>query len=255
VGGESQGICYAGSEPCGSHPLGAFLEAHIEQGPILERHGEVVGVVTGAQGLRWYDITLCGRDSHTGSTPMPGRKDALVAAARLIQDAEHIAGDFAPHAVGTVGELQVRPNSRNTIPGEVRMSLDFRHPDQAALAEMDGQLAQRVDAVRRARGVEITVEEIWHNPPVHFDAECVAGVQQAADQLGYPNRRMVSGAGHDACQVARKVPTAMIFVPCAGGISHNEAESAEPEHLEAGANTLLHAALNLAGEAGAGGRR
>ena len=255
VGGELQRIGYAGSEPCGAHPLGAFLEAHIEQGPILERRGEVVGVVTGAQGLRWYDITLCGRDSHTGSTPMPGRKDALVAAARLIQDAEHIAGDFAPHAVGTVGELQVRPNSRNTIPGEVRMSLDFRHPDQAALAEMDGQLAQRVDAVRRARGVEITVEEIWHNPPVHFDAECVAGVQQAADQLGYPNRRMVSGAGHDACQVARKVPTAMIFVPCAGGISHNEAESAEPEHLEAGANTLLHAALNLAGEAGAGGRR
>ena len=254
VQAELKRIGYAGDADCACdrRPLGAFLEAHIEQGPILERHGEIVGVVTGGQGQRWYDLTLRGQDAHTGSTPMAGRKDALVAAAAVIQGVEQIAEHFAPHAVGTVGELHVRPNSRNTIPGEVRMSVDLRNPDDDTLSEMAAQLKQQVEAVERRRKVAIQVDEIWYCPPVHFDAGCVDVVQQAADHLGYANRRMVSGAGHDACQVARKVPTAMIFVPCAGGISHNEAESAEPEHLEAGANTLLHAALQLAGAPGGG---
>ena len=248
VGDELRRIGYAGETACAceQQPLGAFLEAHIEQGPVLEHHGDIIGVVTGAQGQRWYDLTLRGQDAHTGSTPMAGRKDALVAASAVIQGVEQIAERFAPHAVGTVGELHVRPNSRNTIPGEVRLSVDLRNPDDDTLSDMAAQLAEEVEQLRRRREVDIEVAEIWYCPPVHFAPACVDVVERAAGQFGYANRRMVSGAGHDACQVARQIPTAMIFVPCAGGISHNEAESAEPEHLEAGANTLLHAALQLA---------
>ncbi len=240
-------IGYVGEQVCGEHPLHAFLEAHIEQGPILERNNEVVGVVTGGQGQLWYDITVHGQDSHAGSTPMTGRKDAMVAAAQLVQAIEQIANEFAPDAVGTVGEVHVRPNSRNTIPGEVWLSVDLRNPDDATLSRMAGQFAKHIEQIQSQREVSIQAKQIWRSPPVIFNEHCVAMVQEAANELGYANRRMVSGAGHDACQVARKVPTAMIFVPCAGGISHNEEESAEPEHLEAGANTLLHTVLRLAG--------
>lgn len=240
-------IGYAGDEACGVHQLGAFLEAHIEQGPILERNNEVVGVVTGGQGQRWFDVTVTGRDAHTGSTPMEGRRDALVSAALLINHVEQIAHDFAPDAVGTVGELHVRPNSRNTIPGEVWFSVDFRHPDDGTLRQMKQKLACCVEGLIAERQLDIKLNEIWHNPPVVFDSKCLAALDGAVRGLGYPHRHMISGAGHDACQIARTVPTAMVFVPCADGISHNEAESAEPEHLEAGANTLLHAALKLAG--------
>ncbi|MGI9310096.1 MAG: Zn-dependent hydrolase [bacterium] len=246
VESELRRIGYAGEHACGENPFGAFLEAHIEQGPILEREGKVVGVVVGGQGQRWYDVTVRGQDSHSGSTPMVGRHDALVAAARLIESVEQLAAEFAPDAVGTVGELHVRPNSRNTIPGEVWLSIDLRHPDDDSLGEMATRLMRRIEAIQTEREVRIEATEIWHSPPVKFDAKCIGVIQDAADELGYANRKMVSGAGHDACQVARAAPTAMIFVPCAGGISHNEQESAEPEHLEAGANTLLHAALKLA---------
>lgn len=247
VDAELSRIGYAGDQVCGEHPLSAFLETHIEQGPILERNDEVIGVVTGGQGQRWYDITVHGQDAHAGSTPMVGRKDSLVATALLVQSIEQIAVEFAPDAVGTVGEMYVRPNSRNTIPGEVWFSADLRNPDDAVLGQMVGQFEKQIKEIEKQRGVRIQAKQIWHSAPVRFDENCVAMVQEAANELGYANRRMVSGAGHDACQVAHKVPTAMIFVPCAGGISHNEEESAEPEHLEAGANTLLHAVLKLAG--------
>ncbi len=235
-------IGYAGDELCGAHKLGAFLEAHIEQGPILERHEEVIGVVTGGQGQRWYDVTVTGRDAHSGSTPMQGRQDALVSAARLVLAVRKIAKAHAPDSVGTVGEMHIVPNSRNTIPGEVRFTIDFRNPDDAVLSTMDTALRKAVAAETEAR---IDLEMIWHNPPVQFDADCINAVHGATKSLGYSYRRMVSGAGHDACQVARKVPTAMVFVPCKDGISHNEAESAEPDHLEAGCNVLLNAALRL----------
>lgn len=241
---ELERIGYAGQSPCGDHVFGAFLEAHIEQGPVLERADEVIGIVTGGQGQRWYDVTVTGQDAHSGSTPMRGRSDALVVAARIITLVQDIALTHAPDAVGTVGELHVSPNSRNTIPGEVRFSIDFRHPDDAVLKQMNDALYKIADREREAR---IAVEQIWHNPPVVFDETCIAAISDATKTLKYPNRKMISGAGHDACQVARKVPTAMVFVPCAGGLSHNPAESAEPEHLEAGCNVLLHAALNLSG--------
>lgn len=247
-GDELARIGYAGAEVCGRHPLRAFLEAHIEQGPILERAGETIGVVTGGQGQRWFDVTVRGQDSHAGSTPMPGRRDALVAAAHAVLAVQAIACDsrFAPHAVGTVGEMYVTPNSRNTIPGEVWFSVDFRHPDDAALAAMAAAFVKRAEEIG-GDGVAVQAKEIWHNPPVRFDAACVDAVQAAAEFYGYRNRRMVSGAGHDACQLTRIVPTAMVFVPCEGGLSHNEEESAEPGDLEAGANVLLQAAVRLAG--------
>lgn len=241
-GDELDRIGYAGKETCGAHKLGAFLEAHIEQGPVLERANDVIGVVWGGQGQRWYDVTIHGRDAHAGSTPMQGRNDALVAAARVIQAVQQIAIAYAPEGVGTVGELHVSPNSRNTIPGAVKFTIDFRHPNDSVLSGMD-------NAIRRAVGEEqdmqIELDMIWHNPPVKFDDQCVDAIKTAAKDSGLAWQSMVSGAGHDACQIARKTPTAMVFVPCKDGLSHNEAEWAEPEHLEAGCNILLRAALTL----------
>jgi len=236
---ELERIGYRGDQPCGAHEIGYFLEAHIEQGPILEREEKTIGVVSGGQGQRWYDATAKGRDAHTGSTPMVGRDDALLKAAEFVIAVRDIAHAYAPDAVATVGEMHVEPNSRNTIAGEVRLSVDVRNPDDETLSQMDKDLR----AAAEKAGIEI--EQIWHCPPVKFDEKCHAAIQQATDAMGYPNRVMVSGAGHDACQVARKVPTGMVFIPCADGISHNEAESAEPEDLEAGTNVLLHAALQL----------
>ncbi|MEM7074621.1 MAG: Zn-dependent hydrolase [Pseudomonadota bacterium] len=241
-GDELDRIGYAGTDACGMHKLGVFLEAHIEQGPVLERHGEVIGVVTGGQGQRWYDATITGRDAHSGSTPMEGRRDALVTAAQLVLDVQDIAMTHAPDSVGTVGYASIEPNSRNTVPGLVRLSVDLRNPDDAVLSAMDRALRACAD---KAGETGIDIDMIWHNPPIRFDARCIEAIETAAKALNLPWRMMVSGAGHDACQVARVVPTAMVFVPCRDGLSHNEAESAEPDHLAAGCDVLLGAALRL----------
>ncbi len=252
---ELKRIGYLGEQPCGDHPVGALFEAHIEQGPVLERDEDTIGVVTGGQGQRWYDVAVTGQDAHAGSTPMPGRRDALVAAAALVESVRRIALDHAPFGVGTVGQLSVTPNSRNTIPGKVFFTVDLRHPDDAALADMHRAFRQRCREVadqNRAEQsrVDIAAEEIWHNPPVRFAEDCIAAVRTAAARLNYRHQDMVSGAGHDACQVSRIAPSAMIFVPCAGGISHNEQESAQEADLEAGCNVLLHAMLEMAGRGG-----
>jgi N-carbamoyl-L-amino-acid hydrolase len=244
---ELKRIGYMGDQHCGDHPMGALFEAHIEQGPILERDQDQVGVVIGGQGQRWFDVTLSGQDSHAGSTPMPGRRDALVAAAELIQSLQKIALDFAPHGVGTVGEMAVSPNSRNTIPGQVFLTVDMRNPDDSVLKEMADRFQQTCLTVSSDHNIDIDAREIWHNPPVKFDKNCIEAVTNAASNLGYRHQEIVSGAGHDACQVCRVVPTSMIFVPCEGGLSHNEEEHATPEDLEAGCNVLLHAMLKLAG--------
>ena len=246
LGDELERIGYKGSEPCGRHPLGALFEAHIEQGPILEQAGVPIGVVSGAQGQRWYDVHVRGRDSHAGTTPMPARRDALATAARMAVRVEAIALGKAPHAVGTVGRFDVRPNSRNTIPGEVRFSIDFRHPDPDTLAAMDAEVRASVAEIAERAGVETTIDPIWDKPPIRFDPRCVDAVRGAAAGLGYEHRDIVSGAGHDACQVCSVAPTGMIFVPCEDGISHNEIENATPQDLEMGCNVLLHAMLALA---------
>jgi beta-ureidopropionase / N-carbamoyl-L-amino-acid hydrolase len=244
-GDELARIGFVGVEPCGRHPLAAHFELHIEQGPILEAEDRVIGVVTGVQGMRWYEVTVTGNDSHAGSTPMPLRHDALLAAARMIEAVHQIAIRNAPNAVGTVGLIEARPNSRNVIPGETFLTVDFRHPEDTVLEEMERALTAAFDRIAAESAVTHSTTRIWNSPAVRFDADCIAAVRAAAEQGGFSHRDIISGAGHDSCYIAAVAPTAMIFVPCARGISHNELESAEPEHVAAGANVLLHAVLAM----------
>lgn len=242
---ELERIGYLGEEPCGQHKIGYLLEAHIEQGPILENERKPIGVVTGGQGQRWYDISIAGQDSHAGSTPMPGRKDALVAASNIVAGMQKIANDHPPHGVCTVGEMHVEPNSRNTIPGHIQMTLDIRNPDQGILDQMTREVEQLCHSAAAEQRCELMLEQIWDCPPIVFNEDCIDAVRSAAEHLDLPNMKMVSGAGHDACQASHAIATSMIFVPCEGGLSHNEAEYATPDDLTAGANVLLHAMLAL----------
>lgn len=242
-------IGYKGPAPVGGRALDAYFEAHIEQGPILERDAKVIGLVVGALGLRWYDCAWTGQDAHAGPTPMESRHDALRAAAQLVEAVNELALRYAPNGRGTVGFMQVKPNSRNVIPGLVRMSVDLRHPDDAMLAAMDGELKVAARGIAAELGVECDLKQVAAFAACRFDRQCVDHVRAAAGELGYPSQEIVSGAGHDAVYVARVAPTAMIFIPCEGGISHNELEAARPEHVEAGANVLLRAVLARAGVA------
>ncbi|WP_460448406.1 Zn-dependent hydrolase [Alsobacter sp. SYSU BS001988] len=246
LGDELQRIGFQGDLPVGSRPIHAFFELHIEQGPILEDENLDIGVVTHGQGQRWYEITLTGFESHAGSTPMPVRKDALLGAARVVELVNRIGLANAPNAVATVGMLNPYPNSRNVIPGQVWMTVDFRCPDDSVLAGMDAALRAGVDEICAGIGLEQETKQIFYYPPVAFEESCVAAVRGAAQKLGYTHRNIVSGAGHDACYIARVAPTAMIFTPCVDGISHNEIEDIKPEWATAGANVLLQAALSKA---------
>ena len=250
LGAELDRIGFAGPEPVGGRKVAAYFEAHIEQGPILEASGKPVGVVTGAQGQRWYEITVLGQEAHAGPTPMPRRKDALVGAARMIDAVNRIGHAHAPDACATVGSVQVSPNSRNTIPGRVFFTVDFRHPEDAVLTEMDRELRAACAAAAASQGLEAEVKEFWYFPPTPFDPSLVAGVRGAARAQAYPHQDIISGAGHDAVYMARIAPTAMVFVPCVGGISHNEIEDAKPDELTAGCNVLLNALLETADLAG-----
>jgi N-carbamoyl-L-amino-acid hydrolase len=246
MGEELARIGYAGELPVGK-PIHAAFELHIEQGPILETEGTTIGVVTHAQGQRWYEVVFTGQESHAGPTPMPRRRDALLGAARVVDLVNRIGHAHAPYACATVGMLQVHPNSRNVIPGRVFFTVDLRHPDDAVLAQMDRELRDGIADVAKRTRVDVTkLEQIFYYAPVTFDAGCVKAVRDAAVRFGYTHRDMVSGAGHDACYLAQVAPTSMVFVPCVGGISHNEIEDATPEWIEAGANVLLHAMLDRA---------
>ena len=247
MGDELARIGYAGEAPCGGRALGAHFEAHIEQGPVLENEAKTIGVVTGVQGVRWYDVTVTGQDAHAGPTPMETRRDALVGAARMIGAINRIGHDHLPGACATVGVVEVSPNSRNTIPGEVTFSVDLRHPEAEVLAAIDAAMRAACAEIAADSDLGIEVEEIWYSPPVAFDRDCIAAVRDAAARLGYGHRDMVSGAGHDSCYVSKVAPTGMIFVPCAGGLSHNEEESADADDLAAGCTVLLHAMLARAG--------
>ena len=248
VGDELRRIGYAGDVPVGK-PFAAYFEAHIEQGPILEDTGNTIGVVTGALGLRWYDVVVTGQDAHAGPTPMHLRKDGMLAAARIVEEVNRIALAHQPAGRGTVGFMQVKPNSRNVVPGEVRLSVDLRHADKARLDSMEAELRQVCAQIERRGGVLIEMKCVTDYPPLAFDDGLVGSVRKSAQELGYRHMDIVSGAGHDACYVARVAPTAMIFVPCESGISHNEIENAEPEHLEAGGNVLFNAVLGRLNEA------
>lgn len=243
------GIGYRGEEPVGQRKLGAFLELHIEQGPLLEAEGKTVGVVDRGQGIIWYDGRVTGFESHAGTTPMPLRRDALSALSELTLAIEKIALAHAPNAVATIGEVNIANPSRNVIPGEIAFTLDVRSPDAAVMDTLDRDIRAALGEIAARRRVEIQLDQIWRKPPTIFDGKLVDAVQAAATELGYSYRRITSGAGHDACNVASVIPAAMIFVPCKDGISHNELEDATQADCSAGANVLLHAVLAVAGVA------
>ncbi len=236
-------IGYRGDEICGDHPLSAFFELHIEQGPCLEAEGKDIGVVTGVQAMRWYEATVTGQDTHAGTTPMPRRHDALLAAARLVEAVNASARNH-PGAVGTVGLMEVKPGSPNVVPGEVFFTIDLRDPEAEVLDAMEVDIATATAKVIRDCGVEIAIKTIWNQPAQPFDRACVAAVQRAADASGFTSRTMISAAGHDAAYVARVAPSAMVFVPSRDGISHNEAEDTTKDQCAAGAQVLLQAVLD-----------
>jgi N-carbamoyl-L-amino-acid hydrolase len=243
------GIGYHGEQPAAAFPADAYFELHIEQGPILEREEKRIGIVTGAQAQVWYDAVTIGQDSHAGTTPPSTRKDALVAAARIIDLVDRMMRARGEDGRGTVGQLVVLPNSRNVVPGEVRFSVEFRHPSDAEVDRLDAEFPPAAEALARDCGVALRLTTLFKIPAQPFDPVCVDLVRQGAARLGYSAREIVSGAGHDAVYVARHVPTAMIFTPCKDGLSHNEAESIQPEEAEAGCQVLFEAVLARANRA------
>ena len=243
VGASLDAIGYRGAEPARPFAADAFFELHIEQGPILEREVKQIGIVTGGQAQVWYDAVAIGCDSHAGTTPPSMRRDALVCAARVIDLVDRMMRARGEDGRGTVGQLVVVPNSRNVVPGEVRFSVEFRHPEPSEIDRLATQFPREAGFIARDCGVDLEVTELFRIPAQPFDPDCIEIVRQAAHQLGYATREIVSGAGHDAVYVARHVPTAMIFIPCKDGLSHNEAESIEPEEAEAGAQVLFQAVL------------
>ena len=269
LGSELARIGYAGDDPCGApdgagrRPIGHYIEPHIEQGPILEAAEVTLGAVTGVQGIRWYDVSIEGQSAHAGSTPMEHRADAMVAAARLVCEADEIAARRAPEGRSTVGTLSVGTGSRNTVAGSVSLTIDLRHPDASALEAMHNELlafaesrafgpqsSAALSGVSEPSGRSLPrpqITPIWYSPPIVFDPAVVDAVREGAATAGFEPVDITSGAGHDACYVSMVAPTGMLFIPCADGLSHNEAESILPEHATAGAQATLNAVLALAG--------
>jgi beta-ureidopropionase / N-carbamoyl-L-amino-acid hydrolase len=245
-GDELKRIGWLGEEEVGGRKMHAFFELHIEQGPILEAEGKEIGVVTHGQGLSWTQITLTGRDAHTGSTPMPMRRNAGLGMARILELVDQIAWSHAPHAVGAVGHMEAYPNSRNVIPGRVVFTVDFRSPDINVLRDMEKRLSQGAKEVAERMGLAIEMQKVGGFDPVTFDDKCVNAIRRAADRLGYSHRDIISGAGHDACWINRVAPAAMVMCPCVGGLSHNEAEEISKEWAAKGCDVLFHAVVETA---------
>jgi len=244
---ELERIGYIGTQEPGEHPIGAYFETHIEQGPVLEDNDKTIGVVQGVLGIRWFDCTVTGMEAHAGPTPMALRKDALQVATHLMQEVLAAALRHKPHGRGTVGMVHVHPNSRNVIPGRVKFSIDLRNATDALVDTMADEVKAYAEKLGKDSGLPITIELVSSYRAQAFHADCVDAVGRAATKLGYSNMNVVSGAGHDAVYMAQLAPAGMIFIPCKDGISHNEIEDAQPEHITAGCNVLLHAMLERAG--------
>ena len=245
-GNELERIGWKGEEAVGTRKMHAFFELHIEQGPILEVEGKMIGVVTHGQGLSWTQVTISGKESHTGSTPMPMRKNAGLGMARVLELVDEIAWSHKPHAVGAAGHIDISPNSRNVIPGNAVFTIDFRSPDVAVIADMEARLEDGARKICVEMGLEVSFEKVGGFDPVQFDEGCVGAVRKAAERLGYSHMDLISGAGHDACWINKSAPTAMVMCPCVDGLSHNEAEEISQEWATAGADVLLHAVLEMA---------
>ncbi|WP_342642511.1 Zn-dependent hydrolase [Rhodoligotrophos ferricapiens] len=250
LGQELERIGYKGALPVGGRDWKASFEVHIEQGPILEREGLPVGVVTGVQGIRWYDVIIKGDEVHAGPTPMDRRRDPVRGLHEVLAGCYKAAAEQGEWMRFTVGDLKAQPGSRNTVPGVVSFTVDLRHPQDEVLDGMEQAMREIARKAGDAHNLDITVERIWNSPPVAFDEACIASVETAAQTCGYATRKLFSGAGHDSVYVARVVPTSMIFVTSQNGISHNEAEYSSPEACKAGADVLLHALLDQAGIVG-----
>ena len=246
IGEELERIAYLGKEECSAGAVRAAFEVHIEQGPILEQEALQIGVLTGVQGMRWYDLLIEGQPCHAGPTPMEMRRDPFMALHRIVARLYELVAEQAPWARITFGDIRAEPGSRNTVPEKLLLSVDLRHPDEDVLEQIDHSMRNTVDEVCRELDMQGEVHNEWLSPSVKFDQDCIQAVQSAVDLLGYSNRQMVSGAGHDSVYVSRVAPTSMIFIPCEGGLSHNEAENASKEDIAAGANVLLHAMMERA---------
>lgn len=245
-GDELKRIGWQGDEKVGERKMKALFELHIEQGPILEAEGKDIGVVTHGQGLSWTQLTVTGKESHTGSTPMPMRKNAGLGMARILELVDEIAWSHKPHAVGAAGHIDVHPNSRNVIPGKAVFTVDFRSPDLAVIQDMERRLAEGAKKICDEMSLGLEMEKVGGFDPVKFDEGCVKAVRDAAERLGYSHRNIISGAGHDACWVSRVAPTAMVMCPCVDGLSHNEAEEISKDWARAGADVLFHAVVETA---------
>ncbi len=243
-------IGYIGAEVPGQHPIGAYFEAHIEQGPVLEDANVTIGVVQGVLGIRWFDCTVTGMEAHAGPTPMALRRDAMQVAAALMQEVVASALRHGPDGRGTVGMVQVFPNSRNVIPGQVKFSIDLRNSSDALVEQQVAEVRACAERLSAQTGLPVAIEAVSSYPAQPFHPDCVAAVARAAQRLGYSHMPVVSGAGHDAVYAARLAPAGMIFIPCKDGISHNEIEDAQPGHVSAGANVLLQVMLERAGVMG-----
>ncbi len=244
---ELERIGYIGPQEPGDHPIGAYFETHIEQGPVLEDNDITIGVVSGVLGIRWYDCTVTGMEAHAGPTPMALRKDAMQVAAKIMQEVVAAALRYPPHGRGTVGMVHVFPNSRNVIPGRVKFSVDLRNATDALVDGMADEVKAFAAKLAAETGLSVDIQPSSAYPAQQFHPDCVEAVGRAAKKLGYSNMPTVSGAGHDAVYMAQLAPAGMIFIPCKDGISHNEIEDAKPEHITAGCNVLLHAMLERAG--------
>jgi N-carbamoyl-L-amino-acid hydrolase len=243
IGEELERIGYAGPVRVGGRSFAAAFELHIEQGPILESKGKTIGIVTGVQGMRWYEVVIVGKEAHAGPTPMSHRQDPVKGLLPVLQGIYELADQHAPHGRVTIGDIKAEPGVINTVPGRLLLKVDLRHPEAAVLEAMHQELQEIVQEGCRVAGLAGKVQDIWHSPPVAFDPSCIDSVRQAVDTVGVSGMDMVSGAGHDAVYLARIAPTSMIFIPCEDGLSHNELEKANKADVVAGANVLLQAVL------------
>jgi N-carbamoyl-L-amino-acid hydrolase len=243
---ELERIGFLGEVSCEPHAVKAFFEVHIEQGPILEDEGLQIGVLNGVQGMNWYDLVITGQPVHAGPTPMESRRDPFMGLHKIIHRLYSMIAEFAPWSRVTFGDIKALPGSRNTVPEQLVMAVDLRHPDQSILDEMERRFRDIAKQECEKLNLASEINDEWRSPAVKFDENCIESVRQSTNALGYSYKEMFSGAGHDSVYVSRVAPTSMIFIPCEKGISHNEAEYARPEDIEAGCNVLINAMLEQA---------